>query len=130
APRLVLVRAVEHGYAGEDHGLVLARDLDVVLLAARIPAWRRKLEPHDTGADTHHGDRAAGDLDRAARAGVLRCELAKQREQPGRRARGIRRQVGARGGELAQAVVDGTDEVHHLQVSLEQRDRGQEALAL
>ena len=107
APRLVLVVRVEHGHAGDDDGLVLARDLDVVVLAARAAAQcgerrtkPRRLLPRTTAIG------AALDLDRAA---ALRAVRRPSSANSASRRAGVsgapRREVGVRLRELAQAVV-------------------------
>ena len=84
----------------------------------KVTKQHRELEPHDTRADTHYRHGAARDLEGAARADLLLCELPEEREQPGRGIRGIRRQIGARKGKLTQPVIGAAAEAHHFQMSL------------
>src|SRR5215472_18549621 len=46
APRLVVASLVHHRHPREQHRLEAARDVDVVVLAARSSAQRRELEPY------------------------------------------------------------------------------------
>src|SRR4029077_11498874 len=66
AARLIVTRGVERRHVRNDHRLELARDLDVVALAARGGAQRLEVEPHRAGARADHRDRPALDLDDTA----------------------------------------------------------------
>src|SRR6185437_12965383 len=60
--RLVLTQSVHHGDIGDDDGLIVACDLDVVILTARAAAEGIELEPHGAVALAHHGYAAAFDF--------------------------------------------------------------------
>ena len=77
APRLVLMRGIEHRYSGEDDGLIGARDLDIIVLASRARAQRAEFKPDGGSADAHDGNRPAFDSDRATLPAIACGELAK-----------------------------------------------------
>ena len=131
AARLVLVRGVEDRHAGDNHRLVLARDLDVVVLAAR----RRRTAPQNRTTRrsrstpiTAIGRPSISMLPPALTA--VAGQLAEQRLEARGAVPASRGQVDGRLRQLAQAIVRAAGDVHHLEVALEECDGGQEALAL
>ena len=95
----------------ENHLMQLARDLDVILLAARTGAQRLKVEPHRPIGRPHHRDRAALDLQRAAKLCARAAELPEQRLKACRGVGAAGAQISAGLRELAQPVVGGAAEV-------------------
>ena len=128
--RFIVALRPEDRHAGDDHRLVLAPDLDVVVLTARRGAERAELEPRHPGACADHRDRPPFDLDRAAGLRLAVRETGEERGEPRLGVGGARREVGARLRELPQPVIGRAGDAHHLEMALEEGDGGQEALPL
>src|SRR5690606_28393558 len=130
APRGVVAAAVHHRDPAQQHRVELGRDLDVVRRAARALAERGEIEPGHAGAARPGGDAAALQLDAAVAVAVVAAQRVPARFQPGVGPGVQRRPVDRRAGQLAKPVVGVADDLEHLAVPLQQRDRGQEARAL
>src|SRR5205814_10138688 len=128
--RFIVSCRPEDRHAGDAHRLVLAPDLDVVVLTARRGAERAELEPRDPGACADHPDRPPFDLDGAAGLRLAVRETGEERGEPRLGVGGARREVGARLRELPQPVIGRAGDAHHFEMALEEGDGGQEALAL
>src|SRR5207237_10683554 len=81
--RFIVAFRPDDRHAGDDHRLVLAPDLDVVVLTARRGAERAELEPRDPGACADHPDRPPFDLDGAAGLRLAARETGEERGHPG-----------------------------------------------
>ncbi len=116
--------------AAQQHGVELARDLDVVRRPARAFAQRREIEPDDALATPAHGDLAALDLDVAGARVLAAAQLLPAPLQPGVAVAFQRRAVHRRAGQRAHAVVLGAFGVQLHTILLQQGDGRQEAVAL
>ena len=108
----------------------LGADLDVVGAAARSFADRGEIEPGHARAARAHRDAAAVDVDAGIAVAVVAAQFVPARVQPGVALRVQRRAIDRRAGQRTEAVIVRTVEVDHIAMTLQHRDRRQEARAL
>ena len=130
APRRIFVARIEPRHVGDEDGVEIARDLDVVGGRARAFAQGGEIEPGQAVGHGPHGDVAVVDAQRAggSRGGPgEQVELRRQR----RFARfAQRRVIGAGLAQLAQAVILRAFEPEHRAMVFQQGDGGKETGAL
>src|SRR5215207_4203245 len=82
ATRCVLPSFVKNGNVADEHGLIIARYLDVISGTAWALAERGKIEPRDLVAGSHHWNLPALDLDEIAVLRLAVGQVAKQSLEP------------------------------------------------
>ena len=116
--------------AADQHGVELARDLDVVVAAARAFAQGGEVEPAQPLAARAYRDAAAIDHDPGLHVRGIAAKFVPALPQPGVGLAVQRGAVDRRAGQRTQAVVGIADQFHHFAMALQCVDRGQEARAL